>query len=189
MPKLSEAMPLSLAFHVRTASVHSSMVKRFKQKIDRRGRVMRPGRIVPFTLSEFRLWLLEQLGGKPEGSTRCSYCGIPLFADTVRIDHKIPASLGGQLSLDNCCCCCDLCNRAKGALSADEFHVLRVTLDEMLHDGRLSIAGHGDIWKRLRGQAAIFRRFTPKKAKPESGFLVEPVEQPRLLTEKLPKAF
>ena len=55
----------------------------------------------------------------------------------------------------------------------------------LLHDGRLSVGGHGDIWKRLRGQTAIFRRFQankPKKA--ESGLLVEP-EQGRLLTEKI----
>jgi hypothetical protein len=185
MSKLADQMPLAVAFHTRTASIHSSMVKRFASKSNKNGRLIRPGRIVPFTLSEFRLWLLEQLGGKPEGSARCAYCSCPVFADTLRIDHKTPASFGGDLWLSNCCVACDLCNRAKGQLSAEEFQALRIVLDEMLHDGRLSVGGHGDIWKRLRGQTAIFRRFQankPKKA--ESELLVEP-EQGRLLTEKI----
>jgi hypothetical protein len=189
---LKDQMPLTQAFHMRTASIHSSMVARFKQKENKNGRVIRVGRIVPFTLAEFRLWLLEQLGGKPDGSTRCAYCTCPLFADTLRVDHKIPASFGGELSLSNCCCCCDLCNRAKGQLSAGEFMALRIALDQMLHDGRLSIAGHGDVWKRLRGQTAIFRRFQANKAKPKpesSGLLVDLPEQQKLLVHKLPREF
>jgi hypothetical protein len=186
MPKLADQMPLTKAFHVRTSSIHGSMVARFKQKIDKRGRVIK-GRIVPFTLAEFRLWLLEQFGGTPEGSARCAYCNVPLFADSFRIDHRTPASLGGELALSNCCVACDLCNRAKGQLSADEFLALRIVLDEMLHNGRLSVAGHGDIWKRLRGQTAIFRRFQANKPKKvESGLLVDEIpEQARLLTTKI----
>jgi len=190
MPKLVESMPLQLAFHTRTASIHSSMVKRFSSKTNKNGRLIRPGRIVPFTLSEFRLWLLEKLGGKAEGSVPCAYCTSPLYADTLRVDHQVPASRGGSLELSNCVCACDLCNRAKGELSADEFNAVRVVLDEMLHDGRLSIAGFQDVWKRLRGQVAIFRRFQankPKKA--ESGILVDQPEQGKLLTEKLPRVF
>jgi len=157
--------------------------------MNKNGRIIRPGRIVPFTLSEFRLWLLEQLGGKPEGSARCSYCTTPIFADTLRVDHKIPASLGGDLSLSNCCLSCDLCNRAKGQLSADEFHALRLVLDEMLHDGRLSVAGFQDVWKRLRGAVAIFRKFQAKKPKKESGFLDDQPEQQKLLVDRLPRHF
>ncbi len=185
MPKLTEGMPLQLAFHTRTASIHSSMVARFKQKQNKNGRVIRYGRLVPFTLSEFRLWLVDQLGGKPEGSARCAYCTCPLFADSLRVDHKTPASLGGDLSLANCCVSCDLCNRAKGQLSAEEFQALRFVLDEMLHDGRLSVAGFQDIWKRLRGVAVMFRRFyNPKRPKPESGILVDEPEQVRLFRSK-----
>jgi len=186
MPNLKEQMPLAVCFHTRSASIHSSMVARFKQKVNKNGRVIRYGRLVPFTLSEFRLWLVDQLGGKPEGSARCAYCTTPVFADTLRVDHKIPASFGGDLSLSNCCVSCDLCNRAKGQLSADEFQALRLALDEMLHDGRLSVGGHGDVWKRLRGQTAIFRRFQANKPKKqESGILVDEPEQGRLLTEKI----
>lgn len=186
MPKLSEAMPLYQAFHLRTASIHSSMVKRFKPKENKNGRVIRLGRIVPFTLSEFRLWLLEQLEGKPGGTARCFYCNVPLFADTLRVDHKIPASRGGSLSLDNCCVACDRDNRMKGALTDIEFRALQVALGDMLRDGRLHPDGFKDLEKRLCGQVAIFRRFQankPKKA--ESGLLVDAPEQGMLLSQKI----
>jgi 5-methylcytosine-specific restriction endonuclease McrA len=189
MPKLSEAMPLEVAFHTRTASIYSSMVSRFKQKMDKRGRVMRQGRIVPFTLSEFRLWLLEQLGGKPDGSARCAYCNCPVFADTLRVDHKIPVSRGGDLTLVNCCVSCDRDNRMKGSLTADEFKALQVALGDLLRNGSLHPAGFEDICKRLAGQVAIFRRFQANKPKKESGLLVEVPEQQKLLVEKLPRHF
>jgi hypothetical protein len=48
---LKDEMPLTVAFHVRSSSVHSSMVKRFAQKTNKNGRVIRVGRIVPFTLA------------------------------------------------------------------------------------------------------------------------------------------
>jgi hypothetical protein len=162
------------------------MVARFKQKQNKNGRVIRYGRLVPFTLSEFRLWLVDQLGGKPEGSARCAYCTCPLFADSLRVEHPIPASRGGELGFSNLVVACDTCNRAKGELTADEFRAVRTVLDEMLHDGRLSVAGFQDIWKRLRGQVAIFRRFPANKPKKqESGILVDEPEQGMLLSQKI----
>lgn len=189
MPKLTDAMPLFQAFHTRTGSIHSSMVGRFKQKLNKNGRMIRVGRIVPFSLAEFRRWLLDQLGGKPEGSTRCAYCGTPLFADSLRIDHKIPASRGGSLDLSNLACSCDRDNRMKGQLTDSEFRALLVTLGDMLHDGRLHPDGFQDVLKRLCGQVAIFRKFQAKPKKAESGFLNDVPEQQKLLVEKLPRAF
>lgn len=183
---LKDEMPLFQAFHVRTASIHSSMVKRFAQKENKRGRVIRVGRIVPFTLAEFRLWLLEQLGGKPEGSTRCVYCNCPLFADTLRIDHKIPVSRGGELGLSSLAVACDRDNRMKGSLTDSEFRALQVALGDLLRNGSLHPAGFEDIQKRLAGQVAIFRSFQankPKKA--ESGMLVDEPEQRMLLSQKI----
>lgn len=183
---LKDAMPLTVAFHARTGSIFSSMQSRFKQKVDKRGRVMRVGRLVPFTLSEFRVWMLEKLGGKPEGSVRCEYCNTPLFADTLRIDHKVPGSRGGSLGFDNLACCCARCNAQKGALSDTEFRAFQVALGDLLNRGLLHPDGFADIQKRLAGQATFFRQFK-KKAEPKPpGLLVEGPEQQKLLTKRLP---
>jgi hypothetical protein len=186
MPKLSDQMPLVQVFHARSASIHSSMVKRFSGKVAKNGRVIRQHRIVPFTLAEFRLWLLEKLGGRQDGSARCEYCNGPVFADTLRIDHRIPASRGGELGFPNLAISCDRDNRMKGSLTAAEFVALQVVFGDMLRDGRLHPDGFKDIEKRLCGIAAVFRRFTPKKSKPEaSGLLVDDPEQLRLLRSKV----
>lgn len=187
---LADSMPLVRAFHVRSAGIYHATVSRFKQKVNKRGNVIRAGRIVPYTLAEFRTWLLEQLGGKQDGSVRCCYCSTPLFADTLRVDHDVPASCGGSLALVNLRISCDLCNRAKGGLTAAEFLALRIVLDEMLHDGRLGVSGFQDVWRRLRGQLLKFRSFASKKTKPKpgtSGLLVDHPEQAMLLPKRLPK--
>jgi hypothetical protein len=180
MPKLTEQMPMVVAMHQRTQSIYDSMRKRFAGKTDKRGRVLRPARLVPFTLAEFRAWLLEQFGGKAEGSVPCEYCRTPLFAETFRVDHPDPVSRGGTLGFENLCCACDRCNRMKGSLTASEFHVLKIVLGDMLRAGTLHPAGFSDIEKRLCGQTAIFRKFQkPAKPKP-TGLLVEEAEQTKL---------
>jgi 5-methylcytosine-specific restriction endonuclease McrA len=187
---LKDEMPLVVCFHTRTASIYSSMTKRFATKTNKRGNIIRPGRLVPFTLAEFRLWLMEKLGGKPEGSTRCAYCNTPLFADTVRVEHPVPVSRGGVLDFSNLVCACDRCNRMKGSLTDSEFKALQVVLGDMLRAGVLHPDGFKDIEKRLAGQAAIFRRFAPKKPKPESsGLLVDQPVQEKLLAHKLLREF
>ena len=180
MPKLTEQMPMVVAFHQRTQSIYDSMRKRFAGKKDKRGRVLRPARLVPFSLAEFRAWLLDKFGNTPEGSTPCAYCSVPLFAETFRIDHRDPVSRGGELSLSNCMPCCDRCNRMKGSLTAAEFHALKVVLGDLLRAGTLHPAGFSDIEKRLCGVASMFRRFAPKKAKMAGGLLVEEAQQLKL---------
>ena len=50
----------------------------------------------------------------------CAYCHTPeaLTVTTFEIDHIIPASQGGETSLDNVCLSCPSCNRHKGARKA-----------------------------------------------------------------------
>jgi len=187
---LKDEMPLFQAFHIRSARLHAHMVSRFKQKEDKRGRVMRVGRLVPFTVSELRLWLLEKLGGKPDGSARCIYCNTLIFADTLCVDHSVPVSRGGEIGFSNLEVCCDRCNRMKGSLTGVEFKALQIALGDMLRAGTLHPDGFAEIQKRLAGQAAIFRRFAPNKPKPEStGLLVDTPVQQKLLVHKLPREF
>lgn len=57
---------------------------------------------------------------------RCVWC----FADyipSLEVDHIIPKSRGGKNTADNVQLLCSACNRAKGALTPDEFVAL---LDE-----------------------------------------------------------
>lgn len=48
---------------------------------------------------------------------RCAYCQTPeeLTVTTFEIDHIVPASAGGETTLDNLCLACPACNRHKGA--------------------------------------------------------------------------
>jgi 5-methylcytosine-specific restriction endonuclease McrA len=187
---LKDQMPLQVAFHTRTASIHSSMQHRFKQKLNKRGNVIRVGRLVPFTVAEFRAWLLEKLGGKAEGSTACAYCRTPLFADTLRVDHAEPVSRGGKLGFGNLAVSCDRCNKMKGGLTASEFQNLKIVLGDLLRSGQLHPAGFTDIEKRLCGSAARYGSFHQKKPKPKaSGLLIDVPEQQSLLTQRLPRDF
>jgi hypothetical protein len=145
-------MPLPKAFHLRTASIYSTMVSRFAEKRNKDGRLRQAGRLLPFDLEHLRAWVLEQLGGKSDGCALCYYCRRPLCSQDFYLDHKVPASRAGSLGLDNLAMSCDDCNRSKGGLTDDEFLHLRNGLDEMLHSGKLLPDGYKDVWARLRGQ-------------------------------------
>jgi hypothetical protein len=167
--KVQELMPLPKAFHVRTAGIFSSMVTRFATKKDKNGRVIRHGRLVPFTLDDLRAWVLEKLGGKPDGCGLCHYCNRPLTAEDFRLDHMIPPRRGGSLGLENLAFACDDDNRAKGGLTESEYNLLREMLDKMLESGALGIDGHKDVWTRLKGQNIILDAWHRKKKKQAEG--------------------
>src|ERR1700752_3979145 len=103
-------MPLEAAFYVRSSSIFSSMRSRFKEKRNRKGRLIRVGREIPFNLEQFRAWMSEKLGGH-EGAIQCCYCGEFITAFDLRIDHTIPVSRGGSLELENLSIVCDQSNR------------------------------------------------------------------------------
>jgi hypothetical protein len=158
-------MPLEKAFHSRTASIFSAMVKRFARKCDKNGRVIRHGRIVPFTIEEFRDWLLAHLGGKPGGSVPCYLCTRPLCSTDFRVEHRVPPRRGGGLGLDNLVPSCDECNRAKGGMTDVEYRNFRIAMDELLRVGKLGVEGYTDVWKRLRGQNIILDAWHRRKKK------------------------
>ena len=53
----------------------------------------------------------------------CAYCGESLI--DYHIDHVIPLSRGGSNWPENLCLACSECNLQKGALTPDEFWILR----------------------------------------------------------------
>lgn len=165
----SPARPqLQAIFEDRTKSIYTLMVVRVGEKKNPRGTVVRPAREIPFSLFEFREWLLAQLGSDGwNGVVRCEYCSAILNVQTVVFDHIIPITLtwNGDLGLDNLCCCCALCNRRKGAMSADGFRKLTEFLSISGFDPR----DLSDIYSRLgtggEGAKAMWKRksFAMKK--------------------------
>lgn len=160
--KLDEMMPLNRAFHLRSASIYYTQVKDFKEKRNKKGRIIRVGRQLPFTLTDFRAWLAEQLGFRSDGAVKCAYCPRIISALDFRVDHEEPVSRGGSLGLSNLVLCCDVCNREKGELTATEYREVIATLDLLLSKGLLGPQGYKDVRKRLRGSLMMFR--SKKKA-------------------------
>ena len=148
-------------FHRLTSSRYSTMVKRFAEKRSRKNpsRIIRHGRIVPFTLKEYQAWVLKQLGGKPDGVGRCFYSDYPFLQGhdceqwidlkSMVGDHVEPVSLGGSLSLDNYVGCCKACNDFKSKLPANDFRALREALKQ------LSPYGQREVVSRLRKSVAL----------------------------------
>jgi 5-methylcytosine-specific restriction endonuclease McrA len=144
-------------FSVRTAGQYASMRRRLATKKDRRGRVLRLGVAVPFTLAEYRAWVAEQLGGTFDGTRRCSYCQNWLGWSNGVPDHVVPIARGGDPGLHNLEWICEPCNHRKGQMSKAAFTALlafAATLAEsdrkdLLH--RLEIAvqlAAGQRWSR-----------------------------------------
>jgi len=107
---------------------YNSMAQRFGPKRNENNVVISPGRELPFTLYEFRQWLLgpEVFKGSWDNVVQCSYCNTFLNVKTIRLDHKIPAAAPwlGSLGLENLCPACADCNNRKGKCSAEGFRAL-----------------------------------------------------------------
>jgi hypothetical protein len=157
--------PLEQAFMSRTGSVYHSMVKRFSEKRfksgPRKGKVFRPFIPVPFTLEEFRAWVLQELNGHMNGYGRCFYSGEPLDARTFSVDHWMPIAQGGTLDLSNLRMCSSEQNRIKGKLSPQGYAWLQGILVSEVGK-HLTILDAKDIESRLKGGAGF--RGKPKKA-------------------------
>lgn len=170
MPKRPEygKMPLESAFYIRTSHILAGMKSRFKEKKFKRGpregHTFRVGREIPFTLNELRDWLLKQLGGNVNGTTKCAYCTAPLDAMNVSADHMEPASQGGSLGLENLTPCCDECQRLKGRLTLRTFQVLMAWLNKAGTDPKyMTTMDRMDIIKRLKGGGIFYKT---RKEKP-----------------------
>lgn len=116
---------------------------------------------LPFTLDQYREWILAQLGTE-DGTVRCAYCGSWLNFQIMQTDHRTPLAQGGSLELENLCACCEPCNQQKGAMRAEAFETLlelaknrklftQIDRDNLL--GRLQIA-----MKLAKKQQAQYKR-------------------------------
>jgi 5-methylcytosine-specific restriction endonuclease McrA len=111
-------------FMARSLSIYRNMVARFTEKRNRRGRVTRIGRTVPFTLKEFREWLALQLGGS-SGVRKCEYCSTYVSAADLAVDHRTPPHRGGSLGFDNLAIVCKQSNDEKGSMTAAGYVAMR----------------------------------------------------------------
>jgi 5-methylcytosine-specific restriction endonuclease McrA len=142
-----------------TLQRYRAMVARFAERRDKRDRVYRYERQIPFTLDQFREWMLAKLNGSEAGTTQCPYCGAWLTAADCAIDHRHPVARGGSLELDNLQLLCASCNQKKGKLMHEYFLLLLRTLDGFPE------ADKRDVLQRLESayQLAAQRNWHSKK--------------------------
>lgn len=57
--------------------------------------------------AEFKRKVFEKMNG------RCYYCGNQITIDNMTVDHVVPKSKGGSLSIHNCSPSCKRCNELK----------------------------------------------------------------------------
>jgi 5-methylcytosine-specific restriction endonuclease McrA len=162
-------------FNDSTAQKRRKMTSRLKEKTwktgKRAGVVRRHGRELPFTLEEFRAWVMQRMG---MGIARCHYCPRPVDVLSFEPDHYVPLELGGGVGLDNLVVCCEDCNRIKGAMPPHDFEALMAFLDTCV-----SRVGSADIKKRLRAGAMGLRlrhQATAPKIPPQSVHVQTEVE-------------
>jgi 5-methylcytosine-specific restriction endonuclease McrA len=150
-------------FTKRSLTIYRSMKVRFAEKRNKRGHVRQIGREVPFTLEEFRSWLLAQFKSV-DAAIRCAYdCGAVLDVLNFHTDHKTPITRSGTLGLDNLALACEDCNRIKGELTAREYVALRQGLETFSEPARK------DIYKRLKTGAGFLRLRFFNRNKKEKG--------------------
>jgi 5-methylcytosine-specific restriction endonuclease McrA len=108
-----------------TRSRYDAMVRRFAERRNERGRVIRVGFPIPFSLAEYREWILHRLNGRVSGLATCNYCGFDrLTIHLLVTDHRVSPSRGGDLGLENLTVSCDACNQQKGGMSDIAFKAL-----------------------------------------------------------------
>lgn len=114
---------LQREFEKHTETVYDGMTFRAKKY----------GKTVPFTLRDFRDWLLDgAFRGSWDNAVKCAYCNVWLNALNFVTDHREPVKYGGSFGIDNLDLTCEPCNCAKGVMSADGFRKL-IDLSLQLH--------------------------------------------------------
>ena len=169
-------MPRAEAFNVRAYQTFNKFRERVKEKRNKRGKIIRIGRVLPFDALAFKGWMLGVLGGTPDGAVQCRYCKVWLTALDVGFDHVEPMSQGGGLDFSNLAPCCNPCNRLKGGLSYSTFIWL---LDEMNCAGlpsHMTVADRKNLESRLKTGGMQYRGKSAEKKKP-TGILVEEQEE------------
>lgn len=142
------------------------MKERFKEKRNKKGRILRIGRVLPFTREQFEKWVWGKLGG-PNGAASCRYCKTMMTALDMGFDHVDPVSQGGSIGLDNLDLCCQECNRLKGNLSCATFMWLLSAMEKAGLPNQMTVADRKSLEMRLKSGGMSYRgKFV--KAKTES---------------------
>ena len=108
------------------------------------------GREIPFSIDELRGMISEAIK-----VGLCPLCNDKLTARNFSLDHRIPVSRGGDLTLLNLETVCMSCNRAKGDLTREEFLALVEVLRKMDERVMRSVLGR----LKAGGAIAAGRRF------------------------------
>jgi 5-methylcytosine-specific restriction endonuclease McrA len=118
--------------------------------------------VLPFSVAQYRDWLLTTVFGSWDRAAQCMYCTQLVNVATFETDHLVALSCGGSVGLDNLGVCCAPCNRLKGALSADGFRRLIVFATEELHPRDAN-----EIFGRLKNGGAYLRLKMGTKKPPQ----------------------
>jgi len=139
-------------FDALTEQRFSSMQRRFRP--------------LPFTLTRYREFVIDLLGGV-QGLTRCEYCNTPLDLLRLELDHRLPPiSQGGSRGLDNLAPCCMECNQQKGQMSSPAFLALR---DLVFNDFRFTQVDRVDLLGRLQSHLKLAIREQARLAQARRG--------------------
>jgi len=84
------------------------------------------------------------------GDYECVYCGREMLADfaawmSLEVDHLIPVSAGGNDSLENRVCSCNVCNRMKHAYVPEGHESM--TREQIIEDVRAKVLERRKVWK------------------------------------------
>ena len=103
----------------------------------------------PFSLSQYREFVLGGIGGFEDGARQCRYCGGYFNYEDLATDHAVPLSCGGSPGLDNLDLPCAGCNAQKGETTPDEWLSLLRFLEEKLPRARIGILNRLQTYSKL----------------------------------------
>lgn len=113
---------------------------------------------MPFTLAEFRDWLVMKFG--PNGEARCEYSGEMILVENFSVDHRRPLSRGGCFTVGNLALCSEKQNLRKGNMTKEEY-------DQFCsHVSRYAPEVQTAIWRKLEvGDVQRFSHFRRQNKK------------------------
>jgi 5-methylcytosine-specific restriction endonuclease McrA len=150
-------------FTKRTYTIYKHQVARFAEKRNKKDKVTRVARPIPYTLAEFRAWVTAQFKGGPQWVTKCAYCEGKITLLTFCVDHDVPVGRGGSLGLANLAMCCQRCNNTKGQMTGRAFRQFMAGL------ATFPEADRNDVLKRLKMGGGGFRFMAGKTAEAKIG--------------------
>jgi hypothetical protein len=151
-------MPREQAFWDRASKAFYNMRSRFQEKRNRKGRILQVGRPLPFTLTDFREWLVGQFHGDVNSVVKCRYCPRMISGMDFQVEHVDPVKQGGSLALDNLALVDEDCNRFKGNLTESAFAMLREFLRRMQDEQLFADAAEIEQRMKISGSAHSMRK-------------------------------